>query len=103
MGPASRPVRIGRRAIGCGQAVLAKDGRNVRRRMLSLGGGGEAMRARSCCREATGWIAPSLGLALIPKCPACVAAYVAAIPGAGISLPMAARLRLGLLILCASA
>jgi len=61
------------------------------------------MSARSCCRQATGGIAPSVGLALIPKCPACVAAYVAAITGAGISIPMAARLRIGLLFLCAVA
>jgi hypothetical protein len=61
------------------------------------------MNTRSCCREATRWIAPGLGLVLIPKCPACVAAYVAAITGAGISMPMAARLRLGLLVACVSA
>jgi hypothetical protein len=70
--------------------------------MLSSGGG-EAMNTRSCCREASQWIAPGLGLALIPKCPACVAAYVAAITGAGISVTMAARVRLGLLVLCVSA
>jgi hypothetical protein len=61
------------------------------------------MSPRSCCREATRWIAPSVGLALIPKCPVCVAAYVAALTGAGISIPMAARLRMGLIVLCVGA
>ena len=61
------------------------------------------MSARGCCREAAGWVAPGLGLALIPKCPGCVAAYVAAITGAGISIPMAAQIRLGLLFLCVAA
>ena len=61
------------------------------------------MNARTCCREATSWIAPSVGLALIPKCPACVTAYVAAISGVGISMPVASQIRIGLLTLCVSA
>jgi hypothetical protein len=61
------------------------------------------MNARSCCREAGQWIAPSLGLALMPKCPMCVAAYVATFTGVGISIALATWLRVGLLLLCVTA
>ena len=58
------------------------------------------MNSRSCCRDAAGLIVPGVGLLLVPKCPACVAAYVAAVTGIGVSLPMAAGIRWGLIILC---
>jgi hypothetical protein len=58
------------------------------------------MNTRSCCKSAAEWVAPGVGLVLIPKCPACVAAYVAAMSGIGISMPMAATIRWGLIILC---
>jgi hypothetical protein len=39
-------------------------------------------------------------LALVPKCPACVAGYVAAVTGVGVSMPVAAGLRWGLVGVC---
>lgn len=50
--------------------------------------------------KATKWLIPGTLIAVLPKCPACVAAYVALGTGVGISLPAAAHLRIWLLVLC---
>lgn len=46
------------------------------------------------------WILPGTILALMPKCPVCLAAYIALFSGIGISLPVASFLRTGLIVLC---
>jgi hypothetical protein len=48
-----------------------------------------------------GWVVPSAILALIPKCPVCVSAYVAAWTGLGLSVSVATHLRASLLIFSA--
>lgn len=47
-----------------------------------------------------GSILPGAGLLLIPKCPACLAGYVAVSTGVGISLPVATYLRTVILVIC---
>ncbi|MBV8135496.1 MAG: hypothetical protein JO121_07640 [Deltaproteobacteria bacterium] len=45
-----------------------------------------------------GWLGSAAGLALMPKCPACIAAYLALGTGVGISLSAAAHLRTAFMV-----
>ncbi|QDU93922.1 hypothetical protein [Lignipirellula cremea] len=71
------------------------------------------MTSAPCCRRGksatvtavrqshlAGWLLPGLVLLLLPKCPVCLAGYVALATGLALPLSVAAELRTGLLGLC---
>ena len=51
------------------------------------------------CANVLGWIIPGVIMAMLPKCPMCLAAYIAIWSGVGISLSAATHLRMSLLVL----
>jgi hypothetical protein len=59
-----------------------------------------ARRSSDHSRRAAGWALPSLGLVLVPKCPMCIAAWLALGGGLGVSFTTAAYLRTGFVWLC---
>lgn len=54
-------------------------------------------------RRGAQWLVPGAILALLPKCPICIAAYIALGTGIGISVPAAAHVREAAIWLCVSA
>ena len=81
----ARPSRKVFRIADLGRDVgLAESGAPLYRRLLNF----------------VGWIVPTAILALIPKCPACVAGYAVIGTSVGFSLSAFAQLRLALILLC---
>ena len=62
--------------------------------------GPRASKFMRACLDTVGWLVPGAMLALLPKCPACLAVYVAVGTGVGLSVSTATYLRLVLMILC---
>jgi hypothetical protein len=62
-----------------------------------------AVRHARRLRELAGWVAPGAALAIMPKCPACIAVYLALATGVGVSMTAAAHIRFGLIAVCVAA
>lgn len=80
-------------AYGCCEAVSTRF-----RRTTDSGPAPKSVTRRY--RDFAGWLVSGAILVLLPKCPACLAAYIAIGTGVGVSLPTATHLRMLLMILC---
>ena len=86
-------------AVNCCAAISTESNRITAGARIAHGGPRLRTLARRG-RELAGWIVPAGILAVLPKCPACIVAYLAIGSGIGISVSTAIYLRMGLVILC---
>jgi hypothetical protein len=93
------PDRLPIRANGCCEIATSESVRETAKKRISVGG---SQRPTIVGRflENAGWIVPGTVLALLPKCPACVATYAVIGSGVGFSLSGMTYLRALLAILC---
>jgi hypothetical protein len=82
--------------------TLTVSGSSRRQTIGNSGGDSLARQIAGRFLDIAGWIIPGAILALLPKCPACLAAYIAVVTGVGLSISSAMYVRTALLILCAT-
>ena len=85
----------------CCDGVSTCPGRTAAGARVAIGDPRSPTLVRRCLDVAL-WIVPSGILAILPKCPACLAAYFAIGTGIGISMSAAIYLRMSLVVLCAA-
>jgi hypothetical protein len=81
-------------------AAAASDPRYEAVRTWTTNGSQQSLTCVRWCLNLGGWLVPSAILVLLPKCPACLAAYIVMGTGIGLSLSAARTLQLLLMILC---
>src|SRR5262245_10177060 len=79
----------------CGKRLRSPDDRGPK-----FGGDRQTRKLVQRFLDIAEWIIPGTILALLPKCPACLAAYFAIGTGFGLSVSSAASLRMVIMILC---
>jgi len=92
-------VLLGAPVVNC-CAPISTGSKSVTVGARIANGGPRPLTVAQRCREVAGWIVPGGILALLPKCPACIVAYLAIGGWIGISVSTVIYLRVGLVILC---
>jgi hypothetical protein len=87
----------------CCCEVAANDSRHKTIAAWTMNGNLQPSTFARRCLDIVGWVVPGTVLALLPKCPVCLAAYIAMGTGVGLLVSITTYLRILLVILCVTA